>query len=253
MMKYIIATMIAFGYSFFTHAAFAYGASENITVASDSRIKMLIYNPNEVYRLNFQYGYQSYIEFGKYEKVETVSIGNPHAWKITPGEGRVFIKPSEGSNRTNMTIFTNKGSYQFEIQSRPPSDVPDDRLAFVVRFFYPKENYDVPPKLVDKKALLPADVINPSNYNYDYTLSGPMAISPLEVFDDGHRTYMKFSANNAVVPIIFSKESDGRLLRILAKRESGYVVLDTLANKYELRMGDQTVHVFNEKFSPRQW
>lgn len=230
-----------------------YSAADNITVATDSRIKTYVYNPNEVYRVNFQFGYQSYIEFGKYEKIETVSIGNPFAWKITPGEGRVFIKPMEGSTRTNLTIFTDKRSYQFEIQARPPSDTPDERLAFVVRFYYPKENYDVPPRVVDRKSLLPPDVIRPVLYNYNYSLAGPPSISPVEVFDDGNRTYMKFPANNAVVPVIFMKEPTGRIARVPIRREGQYVVLDTLANEYQLRMGSNVVQVFNEQFSSRRW
>jgi type IV secretion system protein VirB9 len=233
--------------------ALAYSATDNLTVAVDSRIKTFVYNPNEVYRVNFQFGYQSYIEFAKYEKIETISIGNPFSWKITPVDNRVFIKPLEGAGRTNVTVFTNNTSYQFEIQSVKPSDEPDERLAFVVRFFYPRDNYDAPPKVVDKKGLLPFDTIRPVLYNFDYSLAGPTSISPVEVFDDGNRTYMKFAGNNAVVPIIFVKEASGQIRKANVKREGQYIVVGSLANEFQLRMGNELVQVFNEKFSTRKW
>ncbi|MET0155126.1 MAG: TrbG/VirB9 family P-type conjugative transfer protein [Rickettsiales bacterium] len=237
-----------------TPCALAYSAAENVTVAVDSRIKTFVYNPNEVYRVNFQFGYQSYVEFAKYEKIETISIGNPFSWKISPSDNRVFIKPLEGAGRTNMTVFTNHHTYQFEIQSAPPSnDEPDEKLAFVVRFFYPSENYDVPPKSVDRASLLPSDTIRPLLYNFDYTLAGPDSIAPVEVFDDGNRTYMKFPANNAVVPVIFMKEPSGALQKAPYTREGPYVVVTALANEFQLRMGADMVQVFNEKFSARQW
>ena len=43
----------------------------------DSRIKTLIYNPNEIYTLNLKMGFQSIIEFSIDESVELISIGDP--------------------------------------------------------------------------------------------------------------------------------------------------------------------------------
>lgn len=50
-----------------------------------------------------------------------------------------FIKPMEKNIRTNMTIITNKRTYQFDIVSKELEDENDKDLVYVVRFQYPKK------------------------------------------------------------------------------------------------------------------
>lgn len=110
---------------------------EDLSITTDSRIKTYIYNSNEVYLLVVHYGFQSQIEFSKGEEIQTISLGDAYAWKITPLENRLFIKPMEKNIRTNMTVLTNKRSYQFDIVARELDDEEDQDLAYVVRFYYP--------------------------------------------------------------------------------------------------------------------
>jgi type IV secretion system protein VirB9 len=112
---------------------------EDLSITTDSRIKTYIYNPNEVYLLVVHYGFQSQIEFSKGEEVKTISLGDSYAWKITPLENRLFIKPMEKNIRTNMTILTNKKSYQFDIVAKELDGEDDQDLAYVVRFYYPSK------------------------------------------------------------------------------------------------------------------
>ena len=58
--------------------------SEDEPLTTDSRIKTYIYSPNEVFLLVLHYGFQSHIEFGKNESIETITLGDSFAWKITP-------------------------------------------------------------------------------------------------------------------------------------------------------------------------
>ena len=112
---------------------------EDLSITTDSRIKTYIYNPNEVYLLVVHYGFQSQIEFSKGEEVKTISLGDSYAWKITPLENRLFIKPMEKNIRTNMTILTNKRSYQFDIVAKELDGEEDQDLVYVVRFYYPSK------------------------------------------------------------------------------------------------------------------
>jgi type IV secretion system protein VirB9 len=107
-------------------------------ISTDSRIKTYIYNPNDVYRMVIHYGFQSHIEFGAQEEVETISVGDTYAWQITPVGRRLFIKPLEENIHTNLTVITNKRAYQFEIIASSPDDVDNPLLAYVVRFYYPE-------------------------------------------------------------------------------------------------------------------
>jgi type IV secretion system protein VirB9 len=120
--------------SIFSISGLAYA---EVPIATDNRIKTYIYNENEVYSVLVHYGYQSSIEFGLGEELETISIGDSYAWKITPVGRRLFIKPLEENIHTNVTIITNKRTYQFDLISKLPGEGFDKELVYVVRFFYP--------------------------------------------------------------------------------------------------------------------
>ena len=116
----------------------AYSGEEPLT--TDSRIKTYVYSPNEVFLLVLHYGFQSHIEFGKNESIETITLGDSFAWKITPLDNRLFIKPMERNIRTNMTIITNKKTYQFDLVAKELESGDEKDLVYVVRFQYPKKS-----------------------------------------------------------------------------------------------------------------
>lgn len=116
-----------------------YSSEEDLPITTDNRIKTYIYNPNEVYLLVLHHGFQSYVEFAKNEQIQTITAGDTYSWKITPLENRLFIKPLERNMRTNMTIITNKRTYQFDIVSKELEYEDDKDLVYVVRFYYPKK------------------------------------------------------------------------------------------------------------------
>ena len=113
---------------------------DDSSLTTDSRIKTYFYSPNEVYLFVLHYGFQSHIEFGKGETIETITLGDSYAWKITPLGNRLFIKPMERDIRTNMTIITDKRTYQFDIVSKELEDGEEKDLVYVIRFQYPKKS-----------------------------------------------------------------------------------------------------------------
>lgn len=108
-------------------------------IITDSRIKTYIYSPNDIYLLVLHYGFQSHVEFAKNESIETITLGDSYAWKITPLGNKLFIKPLERNIRTNMTIITNKKTYQFDIIAQELESGNEKDLVYVVRFQYPKK------------------------------------------------------------------------------------------------------------------
>lgn len=118
-------------------------------VTTDSRIRTLVYNPNEVYELKFYYNYQSFIEFSEDEEIEMISIGEAFAWRLTPSGKRLFIRPLEIAAHTNMTIITNKRIYHFDIRSDEFTGRADEDLVYTIRFYYPQigQPLPIPPQL----------------------------------------------------------------------------------------------------------
>lgn len=114
-----------------------------IPLTTDTRIKTLVYSPNEIFQLKFHYNYQSYIEFPDYETIELVSVGDRYAWRIQKIENRLFVKPTQSGVKTNMTVMTDERIYHFEIVSSMKSyNEIDDDLVLVAKFFYPEQTYD---------------------------------------------------------------------------------------------------------------
>lgn len=108
----------------------------------DSRIRTYEYNPNAIYPIVLHYGFQSHLEFANGEEPQTISLGESYAWKITRIANRLFIKPLEKNIRTNMTIITNKRTYQFDLIGKEMSRAEEKNLVYVIRFNYPKYTYE---------------------------------------------------------------------------------------------------------------
>lgn len=116
-------------------SAFAQGA-----VTTDSRIKTLVFNENDVYKILTVYGYQANIEFSDREEISTISIGDRVGWQVVPSGHRLFIRAQEEGARTNMTVVTSKHAYQFDLVSSDDSElVPSEELSYVIRFYYPDD------------------------------------------------------------------------------------------------------------------
>ncbi|MDN3030810.1 MAG: TrbG/VirB9 family P-type conjugative transfer protein [Candidatus Tisiphia sp.] len=114
---------------------------DDLAITADNRIKTYIHNPNEVYLLVLHFGFQSSIEFAKNEEIQNIVLGESYAWKMTPLANRLFIKPLEKNIRTNMTIITNKRTYQFDVVSKELEEGREKDLVYVVRFYYPKKTF----------------------------------------------------------------------------------------------------------------
>ncbi|MGI4775436.1 MAG: TrbG/VirB9 family P-type conjugative transfer protein [Janthinobacterium lividum] len=120
-------------------ARFSETYGTDLPLTTDSRIKTYIYNPNEVYLFVLHYGFQSHVEFAKSEEIQTITLGDSYSWKVTPLANRLFIRPMEKNIRTNMTVITNKRTYQFDIVARELDEGEEKDLVYVIRFYYPKK------------------------------------------------------------------------------------------------------------------
>ncbi len=63
----------------------------------------------------------------------------------------------------------------------------------------------------------------PARYSFGWTLSGDRAVSPLQVFDDGVRTWLQFP-EHAAIPAVFFRSAPGDV-PLIYQREGPYVVL----------------------------
>jgi type IV secretion system protein VirB9 len=234
----------------------SFGAKPFEPVAIDSRIKTFIYSENEIFNLKFRLGYQSIIEFSQDESIETISLGDPYPWKLTPLDRRLFMKPIEPGVRTNMTVITNKRVYLFEIESDIASNIDNIDVVHVARFFYPTYTFD---KIEDKryagstskiKEITTAKVTsgNPDSINTNYSFAGKSnSATPLEIFDDKKRTYLKFKSGIKHERIkVFSMKTKTQKTPIQFKRTGDFLILDSVYAKLLVEYEGAKAEIFNE-------
>jgi type IV secretion system protein VirB9 len=246
-MKHLITFFIV---AFFINSSWAIRESRPMPV--DSRMRVMIYNPDDVFKFVGYYGYQASIELAKDEEVVNISMGDTTSWQIVPSGNRIFIKPMEQDATTNMTIITNKRTYFFELYASETSDMRDPEMVFNLRFIYPDdeslgENFQT---YATSSSSSP-DLTHPEKYNFNYSISGNESIAPIKIFDDGVYTYLQFRDKNAELPAIFAVDEALRESMVnyrLAQDNANMVIIEQVFEKLSIRHGKKIVCVFNEAF-----
>lgn len=218
----------------------ALGAQATRPAATDGRILLATYRDREVYKIVASYGFQTTIEFSEKETVETISIGDSIAWQVVPAGHRVFLKPQEQNAVTNMTVVTSLRPYYFELDAKKVNNPAS--VTFLVRFTYPDSGTVPEGRAVTRAA--PVVTKKPSDYNFNYTLTGAKEIAPLRVFDDGEFTYMQFRALTDL-PAIFLVDKDKQESVVNYRIEGSYVVIERTASQFSLRHGNEVACVYN--------
>ncbi|GMO62353.1 MAG: P-type conjugative transfer protein VirB9 [Rickettsiales bacterium] len=232
--------------------------AEDIPLTTDSRIRTIVYNPNEVFPLKFHYGFQSFIEFATDEDIEIISLGEAFPWKITPIGKRLFVRPVQIDIKTNMTIITTKRVYQFEIEGLAFDEKTNEDLVYSIRFFYPDKELKKPTmagkggdngkneeiKVKDGFALNNIERGDIINFNYTMAGYGPNIV-PVKVFDDGKSTYFQFSKNNVLIPSFSLVDIYGQETKLDYYLDGDYVVVNATGVQIALRNGRELLCIFN--------
>lgn len=228
---------------------------ESRPTAIDSRIRVMSYSANDVFKYTGYYGYQSCIELARDEEVISISMGDTTSWQIVPSGFRIFIKPMEQDATTNMTLITNKRTYFFELYAEEAVDIRDPDLVFNVKFIYPDEmdndglQYNIGQTASDSSP----DLTHPEKYNFNYSISGFEDISPIKIYDDGEFTYLQFRDKNAEIPAIFAVDENLHESMVnyrLSTTNPNLFIIEHIFPKLSIRLGNKVVCIFNEAFKP---
>lgn len=193
--------------------------------AQDQRVRIATYREGEVYRLRVSLTHVTSVEFGEGETIRSIIAGDTEGFQLdgVPG-GRAFaVKPNARGVHTNITVYTNRRSYYFNVtEAASPT-------FYVVQFHYPKE-----------QAARTTTAIAQQPPNYDYAASTATAFTPEAVWDDGTFTYFRF-ARNAPVPAIL-RHANGRERTVNSQQvEDGVIRVSGVNREWVLRLGDELV------------
>jgi len=192
--------------------------------SNDQRVRIATYQDAQVYRLSVSLTHVTTVEFGTGESIRSIIAGDTEGFEIdgVPG-GRAFaIKPLARGVHTNVTVYTNRRSYYFNVEE------VSSPTFYVVQFRYPEDNRR------------PANAIARAAPNYNYGASSRTEFTPTRVWDDGTFTYFAFP-RNAPVPAIF-RYANGRERTVnTAAIEDGIIRVSGVNGQWVLRLGDEVV------------
>lgn len=264
-MKKAVLTLALLALTLPSHPVLADGAEPSLP--SDQRIVILPYDESDVYTITTKYGYQTSLVFGRDESIETISVGDRSLWQIIPSGQRLFIRPMDDDVITNMTIITNRRSYQFDLKSLPADS--KDKPLYVVNFKYPESKKKSLARMADPVPFAVETPMPPAGFtpapvtleskaprssktiNYNYTYSGPDALAPLKVYDDGHATYFHYRSLGKDLPRIYVIAAGEAEREIVFYSKGNDLVVDEVAGEFVMRHTNGTVTVYNEVLNPR--
>ncbi len=214
----------------------SYAESVPRHVSADKRVKIVMYDPNNVVILNGSYGYETQITFAANETIKNVSVGDSLAWQVTPVTNNLFIKPVTAS-KTNMAILTDLNSYIFELNSLTKSATPTYKLQFI----YPDGGYDT------SGTANAIATFDPDKLNWKYSFTGDRSLAPIEAFDNNQFTYFKFKQDGmARLPAVFIVDKDRNETLVNFHMQKQYMVIHSIAKQFTLRNGSIVTSIYND-------
>jgi type IV secretion system protein VirB9 len=180
-------------------------------------------------------------------------IGQPAAgdvvrWVLAVGksviggqeQSHVYLKPTRADLETNLAINTDRRSYMLELHSYP------DTYMAAVEWHYPQDlaariEAQAAESAVERANSSPVVGLDTLNFNYAVHIEkGQPAWTPVQVFDDGRRTFIRFPQAMLVreAPALFVlRNKETQLVNYRVKND--FYVVDRLLDAAELRVGQQ--------------
>ena len=215
----------------------------------DSRIRIAVYNGDEVYKLRGFVGYQIDLEFEPGETFTGLGAGDLEGISFVGQDNHLFLKPKAARVATNLTVLTSRRHYQFDYVALTQRPAADDRdVIYALRFTYApaavQSGADAAAKRLDSQ-LENASGKRPQNTDYWYC--GQPALRPVAASDDGVHTRLRFAANSDL-PAIFVRNEDGSESLLNYSMDTGDIIVHRVAKQFILRRGKLTGCIVNQGF-----
>ena len=201
------------------------------------------YADNNIYEIYSRPDFVTVIKLAPDEEVLDLVSGDTENWNFLSKKGSnnrtmIFIMATDTNLKTNLFIPTNKRTYLFNINS-------GDIYNAIVEFQYPGERKLALENFARENEVLSAD-IDKINTRYDIS-NKSLNFSPENVYDDGERTYIVFKNNLREMPSVLIRGEDGKNTLTLPNINNKRMVLDRVASKIILVLGNKRVNITNLK------
>ena len=190
------------------------------------------------------------IQLQQGEVINDISLGDGAHWLVSTaligsaenGSYQINIKPKQFELATDITIATNKRSYNLRLVSQ------NDIAAEVVNFYYPEESlHDAIAQanrqfVKSQQSIEDATHINLSSLNFNYQVQGDKpSWRPIRIFDDGHKSYIQMPqvVQNFELPVLYLVRNNEKQL-VNYRYHEPYYIIDGLFEKAYLIAGKGT-------------
>ncbi|MGE3538669.1 MAG: P-type conjugative transfer protein TrbG [Candidatus Tectimicrobiota bacterium] len=183
------------------------------------------------------------------ETLVAKAAGDTVRWIVgdtTSGTGEtqqvhVLVKPIQAGLQTNLVITTDRRTYHLECHST------DGTYLAAVSWRYPQDELQRLTRQAAAQQARQAPVIAPAldattlRFAYKLESKDPPRWMPLQVFDDGQKTYIQLPPTLATTeaPALFLKSQEGTTQLVNYRVKANWYIVDRLFDEAELRVGEK--------------
>lgn len=203
------------------------------------------YSENSIYEVYSKPDYLTTLRLAPNEKVIFKAGGDTERWMIEEATGGkenrtyIYIKPLEEDIKTNINIVTDKHSYFINIESTNGEYNP------LVEWQYPNERKILMNEYEDNSEAIGTTDLMKLNYRYFWNKNSKL--SPVQVFDNGKKTFIVLKANLQEMPAFYVKGLDNQLSLVNTKIEGRNVMINSVVKEIHMTLGKKTLKIYNRK------
>lgn len=210
----------------------------------DTRIRSTDYDAADVIAVWTVAGITTHIVLADDEEYVTHAFGDALAYDFQQVGKHLLLKPVAQQADTNLIVITDKRNYAFLLQNAAPGkgkethrislNYPDSQEAMAAAHAAQAQ--------VNQALGQTGIAINWQNY----TMSGDQSLAPVNAWDDGAQTWLRFAPGQDL-PAVYFVDADGN--EVIANRhmaDAHTIVMHRVAAKWHLRLGDQVLAIHNE-------
>jgi type IV secretion system protein VirB9 len=216
----------------------------------DKRVRVATYDPYDVFTIYTQVAMGTAIHFEADEKVVDIVGGDTKAWGVDTMYVRngIFIKPAAVMPDSNLQVITNKHKYTFDLKL---ANLKKGQSGFMTVYFrYPaaERAANSAAKEAERVRTL-LDTAAPVG-NRRYSVQGAADLSPVEAWDDGKSTFLRFRTRGNLPAAYAARDGDDALEQIENTTiKDGVMQIPAVRRKFVLRIGQQVACVFNDGYN----
>lgn len=214
----------------------------------DQRVRSADYDPANVIQVDTALGIATHIVLADDEDYVTHGFGDSAAYDFVHEGRHLLLKPKADQADTNLIYITTKRDYAFLLKYAKKRT---GREFFRLELHYPED------EKAREQAQGDQDLVQSELANGDlainwerYTMSGDASLAPVNAWDDGAQTWLRFAPGQDL-PAVYFVDPDGH--EVIANRhmaDENTIVLHRVAKTWRLRLGNQVMAIHNEGDGP---